>query len=284
MTITIDPEFHSLIPPLTTDERRQLEENIIADGVRDPLVVWGDILVDGHNRHEICERLNIPYTTVSKSFDSRDDVKAWIIRNQFGRRNLSTFHRAELALQLEPLIAAKAKANQIEGGAIGADMTNRGLQNSANPALKPSFREAINTRAEVAKIAGVSHDTIHKAKVIRNEAPEVVKERLREGKTTINAVYETIRPHSKTKRTSSVRPASAEFVRPLGALPIPSKQISLPLDPEKAARAIALVFDRDFLTQFAAAILKGMSNDSSECNDDVHGPDAGDAGTRDEVA
>lgn len=59
MAFKIDPEFQSLIPPLTAEERAGLEESIAREGVRDPLVVWieQDILLDGHNRHEIASRL-----------------------------------------------------------------------------------------------------------------------------------------------------------------------------------------------------------------------------------
>lgn len=38
--ITVDPEFQALIPPLSPEELAQLEENILRDGCRDPLVVW----------------------------------------------------------------------------------------------------------------------------------------------------------------------------------------------------------------------------------------------------
>jgi len=38
--ITIDPELKSLIPPLTKDEREQLERNILEHGCLQPLVVW----------------------------------------------------------------------------------------------------------------------------------------------------------------------------------------------------------------------------------------------------
>jgi len=38
--VDIDPEFASLIPPLTPEELAQLEQNILAEGCRDALVVW----------------------------------------------------------------------------------------------------------------------------------------------------------------------------------------------------------------------------------------------------
>ena len=61
--VVIDPEFESLIPPLAEDEYRGLEESILADGVRDALVVWRayGILLDGHNRKRICDKHGIDY-------------------------------------------------------------------------------------------------------------------------------------------------------------------------------------------------------------------------------
>ena len=43
--VIIDPEFSQMISPLTEEEYRQLEANIIADGCRDPLVVWPRLTV-----------------------------------------------------------------------------------------------------------------------------------------------------------------------------------------------------------------------------------------------
>jgi hypothetical protein len=92
--ITIDHVFAGYIPPLSDEERHQLEQNIIEHGgARDPLVVWitgdKDILLDGHNRYEICERLGLPYEVEHLEFDTRDQAADWIDRNQLGRRNLS---------------------------------------------------------------------------------------------------------------------------------------------------------------------------------------------------
>jgi len=56
----IDREFHDLIPSLTSEELILLEESIIKEGCRDPLVIWQDIILDGHNRYEICNRHCLP--------------------------------------------------------------------------------------------------------------------------------------------------------------------------------------------------------------------------------
>lgn len=173
MPIQIDPEFQALIPPLSADEKQQLEANIVADGCRDPLVVWGEILIDGHNRYEICTRLGLPFETVVKEFDSREDVIVWMVDNQRGRRNLNDFQRTELQLKKKSAIAAKARANQ-QGGQGGILLP----QNSA---------KAIDTRAEIAEAAGVSHDTVSKVERIQETASPELIVALRESKVSINA-------------------------------------------------------------------------------------------------
>ena len=57
MELRIDPEFESKIPPLSAEEFRQLEENILSDGiVINPIIVWNGVIVDGHNRFHILEK------------------------------------------------------------------------------------------------------------------------------------------------------------------------------------------------------------------------------------
>jgi hypothetical protein len=89
--ITMNPELQSLIPPLTPEEYAQLEANIVADGCRDPLIVWQEeqCLLDGHNRYAICERYALGYTTQEVSLTDLDAAKAWMIAHQLGRRNLT---------------------------------------------------------------------------------------------------------------------------------------------------------------------------------------------------
>lgn len=91
--IIVDAEFAALIPPLSAEERQQLEENIVEhSGARDPLVVWASkgtlTLLDGHNRYEICTRLGLPFDVHEVRFKSREEAADWIDKNQLGRRNL----------------------------------------------------------------------------------------------------------------------------------------------------------------------------------------------------
>ena len=193
MQLTIKQEFKRLIPPLTFDEFKTLEANILNEGIRDPLTIWGDVLLDGHNRYEIAQKHNIPFTTVERFFETEDDAKEWMILNQFGRRNLSNYQRSVLALDLEHIFAEKAKANQAiqYKGKISLPLTSA--------EVKP-----IETRKELAKIASVGHDTIAKVKVIQQKATDTVKEQLATGELTINKAYQEIKSAEKKEERKAL--------------------------------------------------------------------------------
>jgi phage N-6-adenine-methyltransferase len=92
----IDSEFRQLIPPLSADEYRQLEQNILAEGCRDALITWNGVILDGHNRYEICDRHGKPFRIAQINLASRDEATNWIIDNQLGRRNITQEQRAYL--------------------------------------------------------------------------------------------------------------------------------------------------------------------------------------------
>ena len=188
----IKKEYKTLIPPLSPEEYQYLEENILKDGVREPLVVWGDILIDGHNRYEICQKHGITYKTVNKDFESDEEAERWIILNQFGRRNLTKFQRSELALKLKPMLAAQAKERQKIYCGNQYDKKSGLRQNSVQV-------QKGKTSDDIAKIAGVSRDTISKVSVIQEKgSPEQIQRARTGGKgNTVNAIYHEITTKSK---------------------------------------------------------------------------------------
>lgn len=146
------------------------------------MIVWNGILIDGHNRWKIIqENPDISYKVTEVIFFNRNEAKLWIIRNQLGRRNLPDYEKARLALRLKDVIAEEAKVKR-----------ESTLKQNASVNQKSDKRE-INTNKELAKVAGVSHDTIHKVDVIEKRAPEEVKEQLRRGEVSINKAYNEIR-------------------------------------------------------------------------------------------
>lgn len=84
-------ELKEFLPTLSVDESAELEKSIKAEGVRDPIVIWDEknVIVDGHNRWGVCQKLGIVPPEKRISFNDVDAVREWMMRNQLGRRNLT---------------------------------------------------------------------------------------------------------------------------------------------------------------------------------------------------
>lgn len=203
--MNIDVEFQSLIPPLTFEEKKMLEESILKEGCRDAIVLWGDTIIDGHNRYEICTKHGITFETVSREFESRNEVIEWIIKNQFGRRNLPLHERARLALRLKSAIAEKAKSNKQEA----ANKMNLIVGNNVSAEFCENVLP-IDTREEIAKAAGVSHDTIAKVEKIEEAAPAPVVQASRKGDISVNAAYQVTKMMQEEQEEIASRIQSGE--------------------------------------------------------------------------
>jgi DNA modification methylase len=89
MELKIHPDLQKHIWPLRREEFNQLEENILAEGIRDKIIAWRGYIVDGHNRYLIAQKHNIPYEVEEYEFEDIEAVKDWMDANQLGRRNLT---------------------------------------------------------------------------------------------------------------------------------------------------------------------------------------------------
>ena len=152
INLKIDPEFQSQIPPLTDDEFKQLEENILKEGkLISPLIVWNNILVDGHNRYEIVqEHPEISFSTMPLPFESREEVLAWICKNQLGRRNLTPEQKYYLM----------GKQYESEKAAHGGDRKSTDAKSSS---LKANLIDSSKTCYRIAEENRVSKDTVIRA-------------------------------------------------------------------------------------------------------------------------
>jgi hypothetical protein len=200
MDIRIDEGLRAYIDPLTEDEHDALERSLLAEGCRDALVLWGDLLVDGHNRYAICQKHGIEFQTrQNTTFKSMEDVHLWMIENHLGRRSVSDFQRGVLALRKKEILLARtppegsappdagsADAASSEGSppwdedAPGAD---------GAPRLPPniSWTPPVPSRQALARAARISSNTLGQIeKIQKDAAPELVRA-VKEGAISINA-------------------------------------------------------------------------------------------------
>ncbi|KQV49202.1 plasmid replication/partition related protein [Pelomonas sp. Root1217] len=178
MDIVVNEELKAYIDPLTAEEHEALERSILAEGCRDALVLWGDVLVDGHNRYGICSKHGLPFQTVQNPrFRSMEDVHLWMIDQHLGRRSISDFQRGVLALRKREIVAERRARG-------AAAQTTEPAAQAAEPVPAP---EALQTREALAKAARLSSNQVVMIEKIQKQATPEVVAAVKAGAISINA-------------------------------------------------------------------------------------------------
>ena len=198
MDLRIDEGLKAYIDPLTADEHESLERSILAEGCRDALVVWDDLLIDGHNRYGICQKHGLPFNTIQATqFKNMDDVHLWMIDQHLGRRSVSDFQRGVLALRKREIIAERraaaaaavnaAKASQpaSEEAPWEGDTDPAVAQALASVAKVPD--EALDTREALARAARLSAGQVKMIETIQEKAAPEVVAAVKAGELSLNA-------------------------------------------------------------------------------------------------
>ena len=192
VNIVVNEDLKAYIDPLTADEHDALERSLLAEGCRDALVLWGEVLVDGHNRYGICQRHGLPFQTVQNTrFQSMEDVHLWMIDQHLGRRSVSDFQRGVLALRKKEIVAQRDAGRQ----AAARDASLRAeVLGEAHPAAPPidgtpavAAEPPLKSRESVAKAARLTSGQVAMIeKIQKDAAPELVTA-LKSGAITLNA-------------------------------------------------------------------------------------------------
>ena len=97
MRLTIDETIRRTLIPLREDELQLLEQSVLAEGIRDPLVAWNRegeyVLLDGHHRYELAQKHGLIFSTIGLQFNNREEAIQWVLQNQLARRNLTDEQR-----------------------------------------------------------------------------------------------------------------------------------------------------------------------------------------------
>lgn len=198
MELRIDEGLKAYIDPLTPDEHEALERSILAEGCRDSLVVWGDLLIDGHNRYGICQKHGLPFNTVQATqFKNMDDVHLWMIDQHLGRRSVSDFQRGVLALRKREIIAERRAA---AAAAVNAAKAAQPASEEApwkgetDPAVAQALAsvakvpdDALDTREALARAARLSAGQVKMIETIQEKAAPEVVAAVKAGELSLNA-------------------------------------------------------------------------------------------------
>jgi pyruvate/2-oxoglutarate dehydrogenase complex dihydrolipoamide acyltransferase (E2) component len=197
MDIVINESLKAYIDPLTPEEHEALEASLLAEGCRDALILWGDVLVDGHNRYGICKQHGLPFQTVqNKRFKTLDDVHLWMIDQHLGRRSVSDFQRGVLALRKREILAerrARAEAERAAQAeaeeAAAASAQAEGDAGDAPPWSDDAAFKApvLDSRQALAKAARLSNSQVGMIETIHKQAAPEVVAAVKSGAISINA-------------------------------------------------------------------------------------------------
>ena len=211
MNIVVNEELKAYIDPLSADEHEALERSILAEGCRDALVLWGDLLVDGHNRHGICVKHGLPFETVQAThFQNMDDVHLWMIDQHLGRRSVSDFQRGVLALRKREIVAAR-RAKAAEHAPAPSD---------AAPAEPAADDQAMATREALARVARLSSTQVKQIETIQQKATPEVVAAVKAGDISINAAAagkDELKQAAKRVREAKKKPRDENAAQADGA-------------------------------------------------------------------
>lgn len=186
--LKIDPELRDLLPPLTSEEYKQLEKNIVENGFdrNFPIMEWQGFIVDGHNRYDICKKHNIEPIIGTLAYKTKEEVMEWMLDIQLGRRNLTPIQKIAITEKYRPIYEKQAKERQA---------TSTG---GVNPQLVPILAQAANdpsankTNTKLANLAGVGKETYRMGAKILNSDNEKLKQEVLSGEKSINAGYKEL--------------------------------------------------------------------------------------------
>ena len=202
--LKIDPELRDLLPPLTSEEYKQLEKNIIENGFdrNFPIMEWQGFIVDGHNRYDICKKHNIEPIIGTLAYKTKEEVMEWMLDIQLGRRNLTPIQKIAITEKYRPIYEKQAKERQA---------TSTG---GANPQLVPKLVQAENnpsankTNTKLANLAGVGKETYRMGAKILNSDNEKLKQEVLSGEKSINAGYKELTGKKENKKEEIKNTAS----------------------------------------------------------------------------
>ena len=191
MNIVVNEELKAYIDPLTPEEHDALERSILAEGCRDALVLWGDVLVDGHNRYGICQKHGLPFQTVQNTrFQSMEDVHLWMIDQHLGRRSVSDFQRGVLALRKREIVAerrARAAAAFVAGNAQAETQPEESSATAAPAAASVAPPEDLSSREAIARAARLSSSQVVMIEKIQKQAAPELVAAVKSGTISLNA-------------------------------------------------------------------------------------------------
>jgi len=263
--LKIDPELKDLLPPLTDEEYKQLEKNIVKNGFdrNFPIMEWHGCIADGHNRYSICKKHNIEPVIGTLAYETKEEVMRWMLDIQLGRRNLSPIQRIAVTEKYRPIYERQAQENQSKaGGDKKSENYKKSVVTNSSQVISNVKERNPTVRKILSDTAGVSEDTYTKGKKILDSNNETLKQEVLSGEKSINAGYKELTQDKNEKKSNIDREvynvSSSTATKPTTAktqISEETKQICADLKTEKTKEYLDSIWD------YKVAIIECMNAD-----------------------
>ena len=286
MNIVVNEELKAYIDPLTPEEHDALERSILAEGCRDALVLWGDVLVDGHNRYGICQKHGLPFQTVQNTrFQSMEDVHLWMIDQHLGRRSVSDFQRGVLALRKREIVAerrARAAAAFVAGNAQAETQPEESSATAAPAAASVAPPEDLSSREAIARATRLSSSQVVMIEKIQKQAAPELVAAVKSGTISLNAAAavatlpaeeqvaavtagkDELKQAAKRVREAKRKPREEAAPKNSDAAPQPAEGAPTDELPALRARVAELTAENEALRQQLAQLRAQLSADDGQ--------------------
>lgn len=251
------PRFHPLVeifPDMEKHAFAEFVQDIKVNGVREPVTVYKNLVVDGRNRVLACQELGIPYPM--RVYEGKEsDLLAFVLSKNLHRRQMDASQRA--------MVAAKI-----------ANMTHGGDRKSAQAAALP-----LVSQAEAGKRLDVSERSVRDAvKVSAKAEPEVATAvGQSEGKIPVSAAAKIAEHPPEIQRQAAAAIAGgAKPAAVVRALPTPMKNGRIDVDEiyrqdrqaKASAPAVKLSKEQKKAEKKARLVYAALCRLEEECTDD----------------
>lgn len=171
-TVLVVHPLARLFPMISGSAQDEFVRDIAENGLREPITVIGDQILDGANRYRACRDLGLPFAT--QEWDRCGSEIDFVMRKNLHRRQLSESQRAAVAAELAKHLATDQRRSQNKDDA--ADSVS-----DLSP--QPSGR----LRDQVAKQMNVSSGLVGAAQRVLNKAVPDLVEMVRNDEVAVSA-------------------------------------------------------------------------------------------------
>jgi len=177
---------------IDTEELNALADDIKANGLIDPIVIYKGQVLDGRNRLAACERAGVePRVIHTTLMDGQIGPTTWVISKNLHRRHLTPTQASTVGVDALPMLENEAKARSREAGREhGAGQ--KGKEKIPDP-------NAGQARDKAAELVNVNPRYISDAKTIKAKAPELF-EAMRAGTVTLQDAKREVKKRETRER------------------------------------------------------------------------------------